>query len=157
MDTKEIEVHNPFRSRRFGFGYSTRPSGRDALSIELPVRPDYTGTINQVLEAIRSDQLLASLRSGGTYYTASWFFDGHRITGLGGNEQADSFNNWLEDCEIAKEMSGHYPTRPITLLIARSDAAAALGSMTSERKSEASRENGRKGGRPSVLVAGRRK
>lgn len=48
----------------------------------------------------------------------------------------------LEICE--KGISGDYPT-PI------SAAAAALGSIRTPKKSAASRENGKKGGRPAIL------
>jgi len=33
------------RSRKFGFGWSTEPTGRDAYSIKPPEAPNYTGTI----------------------------------------------------------------------------------------------------------------
>ena len=76
---EEITVRNWRRSRSFGWGYSTKPTGKDSLSVALPTQPAYTGTYRQVCEAIRSDPNYASLRDG-AYYLAAWFYQGRRIT-----------------------------------------------------------------------------
>lgn len=64
--------------KKFGWGWSTTPTGEDAHSIEFPNAPDHTGTVKQVREAARGDQAFHSL--GGAFYNTAWFYDGRRIT-----------------------------------------------------------------------------
>ena len=73
----EIEITNINRKRRWGWGFSTTPSGNGPYSIELPTAPDYVGTIGQISEAIASDVVFHSL--GGAFYATQDFWDGHPI------------------------------------------------------------------------------
>jgi hypothetical protein len=75
----EITVTNWRRSRAFGFGWSSIPTAH-GTEIETPKRPDYTGTVRQVQEAIREDRALAATVSGGAYTSQVWFYKGKRIT-----------------------------------------------------------------------------
>ena len=75
----EVTIRNWRRSRSFGFGWSSIPTGR-GTEIEIPQRPDYTGTYNQVVDAVANDRAFASAKSGGAYYCAAWFYNGQRIT-----------------------------------------------------------------------------
>lgn len=90
MDTQKITVENPTRTRKWGWGWTNTPTGRDAYSIEIPSRPDYTGTMKQVLKAISEDRTYRSMKSGGTFTNTAWFYDGKRIV----NRQ--EFNDWLD-------------------------------------------------------------
>ena len=140
MNTQTVTVTNPTRTRKWGFGYSTKPTGRDGYSIELPSSPDYTGTLKTLQDAIEDDRHLASLKSGGTLVNVQWFYDGKRITNRA------EFIDWWNSFD--REQT--YPTLVLEIQepIDRSQAAAALGSITSDAKAEAARVNGRKGGRP---------
>lgn len=62
------------RTKNFGWGYSTTPSGEDAYSIEPPSAPMYTGTPNQVLENRKNDRTFNSL--GGAFYAERYFLGG---------------------------------------------------------------------------------
>lgn len=89
----QVVVTNPFRSRKWGFGYTCQPTG-NGTQIEIPGKPDYRGTLSQVSEAVSSDRVLASFRSGGTFYNAAWFYDGRRIISVPSDGGA-TFNEWL--------------------------------------------------------------
>jgi hypothetical protein len=71
-------IKNPNRTRKWGWGYSTTPSGVDAYSIVPPTRPDYVGTLKQVREAIRNDRAYNSL--GGAFHCDRWFYDGKPLS-----------------------------------------------------------------------------
>ena len=72
-----------------GFGYNTKPTG-NATEIAPTERPDYTGTIKQVLEAIDADRTFASMRQG-TYYTTAWFV---KLNGKWRRVTADDHNTY---------------------------------------------------------------
>lgn len=112
MSTQTITVENATRSRKFGFGYSTKPTGDGPYSIETPAAPDYTGTIRQVEEQIENDAYLASLKHG-TLHTTAFFYDGRRIV----NEQ--EFNWWRESV-YQERMFPDAPKAPssVTLVLA---------------------------------------
>ena len=75
----EITVRNWRRSRSFGWAWSCTPTGEDAYSIEIPSRPDYTGTYGQVVDAMLADRTFASIKGGGGFYATAWFYKGGRI------------------------------------------------------------------------------
>ncbi len=75
---KEITVKNFRKNRKFGWGWSTTPTGEDAYSIETPDAPDYEGTLNQLQEARRNDRAFNNL--GGAFFNTAWFYRGKRIT-----------------------------------------------------------------------------
>ena len=81
METVEVTR----RSRKFGWGYSTNPTGDDAYSIKVPTSPRYTGTINQVSGAKSEDPYYNKL---GVAYNSCWFYNGKRIyaASLDGND-----------------------------------------------------------------------
>ena len=72
-----ITVSNPTRTRKWGFAYST-DFDRDLRMIP-PTGPTITGTLRQVRQAIDEDRTLASIQSGGTCYSAVWFYAGRPI------------------------------------------------------------------------------
>ena len=74
--TTEITVD--LQDKKFGWGWSTSPTGEDAYSIKAPTAPDYTGTAASVRRKSRSDVAFQSL--GGAFYNTAWFYDGRRIT-----------------------------------------------------------------------------
>lgn len=74
----EITITNYRKRRKFGWGWSTIPTGEDAYSIEVPEAPDYVGTLNQLDEARANDKAFHSL--GGVFYNTAWFWNGKRIT-----------------------------------------------------------------------------
>lgn len=74
-----VRITNANLRRKWGWGYSTTPSGRDAWSILPPSGPDHTGTLNQIFKAIETDESWRHLRSGGTLFVTAWFWDGRRI------------------------------------------------------------------------------
>jgi len=144
MNTQTVTITNPTRTRKWGWGYSTNPTGRDAYSIEMPSRPDYTGTLKTVQDAIDSDRTYASMKSGGTFINTQWFYDGKRITNRA------EFIDWWNSFDREET----YPTLKLEVkgAIDKSVAAAALGSMTSDAKAEAARINGKRGGRPRKAI-----
>lgn len=89
MSTQKITISNPTRIRKWGWEYSTAPTGRDAYSIALPTKPYYTGTLKQVQQSIANDKTFKSVKSGGTFYNAAWFYNGKRIV------NKDEFVDWL--------------------------------------------------------------
>jgi hypothetical protein len=76
----KIVINNPRQTRKWGWGYSTTPTGDDAYSIETPDRPQYTGTLGQVRKSRREDRIFNNL--GGALYNEAWFYNGQRITGI---------------------------------------------------------------------------
>lgn len=76
---KRITITNPTRRRGWGWNYSTTPTGQDAWSISEPSGPAITGTLKQVEQAIRTDRNYQSLRSGGTFVNARWYYRGQPI------------------------------------------------------------------------------
>ena len=72
---KVVEVTR--RSRKFGWGYSTTPTGDDAYSIEFPSEPQYTGTVNQVYRARSENPYYNNL--GGVCSNSCWFYNGKPI------------------------------------------------------------------------------
>lgn len=51
---------------QLGYGYTAY------LNDEI-LKPDYTGTIKQILECIDDDKNIRSFNSGGTYWKHKWF------------------------------------------------------------------------------------
>jgi len=76
--TETITITNFMKSRRFGWGYSTTPTGEGPYSIEVPTKPMHTGTVGGVCDAIQNDRTFNSL--GGTFRNTAWFWNGQRIT-----------------------------------------------------------------------------
>ena len=70
------------RSRKFGFGWSTEPTGRDAYSIKPPEAPNYTGTIKSIMRSRASDRAYQTYATGNAtnYYATRWFWNGKPIT-----------------------------------------------------------------------------
>lgn len=99
MSEVTVTIKNPTRSRKWGFGYETRPY-RNSTSIMPPTKPDHTGTLRQVREAIENDRTFASFRSGGTFYSTRWFYDGKVIAGVSGATWGDSFSDWLHELDF---------------------------------------------------------
>ena len=99
-----VTVTNWRRSRKFGWSYSTTPTGR-GIEIERPEHPMYTGTIRQLLAVRAADRTFQSLFSGGTFYTTAWFYDGRRI--LGARYWCDTlgFYTWMSWSAIDKPYS----------------------------------------------------
>ena len=77
MLANEITVPNFGRSRKFGWGWTTSPTGQ-GTSIEIPTSPDYTGTLGQLRQDRADDRAFHSL--GGAFYNTAWFYGGRRIT-----------------------------------------------------------------------------
>lgn len=71
------------RNRQIGFGWSTIPTG-NGTEIAAPTRPNYEGTVKQVLEERRVDRNLRAIQSGGVFMNAGWFFKGMRIVEVNG-------------------------------------------------------------------------
>jgi len=94
---KTVEVTR--RSSEFGWGYSTNPTGEDAYSIESPISPNYTGTVNQVYRAKSEDPIYNNL--GGAFSNSCWFYDGKRIYSV-----SETGNNW--ERMASNNYLGHY-------------------------------------------------
>jgi len=110
---------------------------------ELPTKPDYTGTVKTILSAIEGDRTFASFKSGGTYYTSTWFVK------INGRWTPIKFEEWLKPADLYTEIEpGVYMSNEIYGTYEINDAASALGSIKSDRKAMSSRENGKLGGRP---------
>ncbi len=136
---QEITITRSTRNIGWGYTYWTpeRPEG--------PREPEHTGTVRQVLDAIDNDRTYQVDRSGGTYLSESWFV---------------KYNDRWYPCEFKYEgpsdlLRSHkengyieYSADEITAVIEINEAAAALGSIRTAKKSASSRENGKKGGRP---------
>ena len=78
------------RTRKLGWGYTcwTKPG-------DIPTRPDYTGTIKQILDTIGRDKTYHSMKSGGTYLSESWFYDGKRIISVNGFTLSSDIDYWI--------------------------------------------------------------
>lgn len=100
----EITVTNPTRSRKWGFEYSTQPE-RNSTRIVPPTKPYYTGTLRQVRASIDNDRTFASVKSGGTYYSARWFYNGKAVIAVNGNEYPGMFGAWLNELDF-EQMRG---------------------------------------------------
>jgi hypothetical protein len=143
----EITVTNPTLSRKWGWEYSTQPE-RNSTSIVPPTKPYYTGTLRQVREAIEKDSTFASVQSGNTYYASRWFYDGKPILGIDG-AWGDTFHDWLYELDFEKSEGRTPASVTLTVEVTEEYAAARrLGSIRSESKAAAARENGKAGGRP---------
>jgi hypothetical protein len=104
--TMKLTVKNPTRSRKWGFGWSTNVLDTErGWSIPKPTQPDYTGTLKQVQAAIEADRTFASIKSGGTFYSTRWFYDGKAILGAA-SDFGDSFGDWLTELGFEQE-TGH--------------------------------------------------
>jgi hypothetical protein len=75
----EITVTNYRNDKRFGWGYSFTPTGRDPYSIEFPTSPDHTGTLDQIDDARDKDRTWQA-HSQGAFYNTAYFYKGRRIT-----------------------------------------------------------------------------
>jgi hypothetical protein len=70
----DIEIATITKRTKLGYGYSTNiKQNSQGWYIERPEKPDYEGTYNQVWNQIESDKTLAAIKSGGSYYSSSWF------------------------------------------------------------------------------------
>lgn len=80
--TTEIIIKNANRSRKFGYGISTTPSGH-GTEIEPPTTPDYTGTLKQIEDQVEADHLyLNSIQN--VHKSRRWFYDGQPIEAVWG-------------------------------------------------------------------------
>ncbi len=70
-----IEIKNAERVRKFGFGWSTQPTGQ-GTDIEMPLKPDYEGTVRQILAARDSDPAYQAYGrpSASNYKSTCWFY-----------------------------------------------------------------------------------
>lgn len=67
----EIQIN---RWTKLGWEFSTNIGQNEkGWYIEIPEKPYYIGTYNQVSEMIRNDKTFNSIKSGGTYYVYNWF------------------------------------------------------------------------------------
>ena len=98
----KLTVKNPSRSRKWGFGYETQPE-RNSTRILPPSRPDYTGTLAQVREAIDNDRTLASFKSGGTFVNMKWFYAGQMIEGVDDFMMGEAFSDFLTELDFERE------------------------------------------------------
>ena len=104
--SEEITVTNYRKSRKFGWGWSTTPTGEDAYSIETPSAPDYEGTLSQLRKAMAADKAFQT-NLGSVFYNTAWFYDGRRITHtwqfsiIAEPENADDLliNEYYDACE----------------------------------------------------------
>ncbi len=62
QETSRVVTINLNRSPKFGFGYSTRPTGV-GTQIAEPKSPVHTGTVKQVRQAVKADRVLQSLQA----------------------------------------------------------------------------------------------
>lgn len=106
-----VTITNPTRTRKFGWGYNTSPSdGPCGFYFELPSAPDFTGTFASVIRQINKDATYQSLRSGGTYMSVGWFYDGKLIANS--DQFRDQMNDIYQDREWAKEQRRPMPATP---------------------------------------------
>lgn len=116
MFEKGQKVRNWWLVRKWGYGVSTTPTGRDAWSIAPPAGLDHTGTLNQVREAIRNDRDYAAWRSGGTFTHARWFFDGRPVRWVM-DEHGVRYNvkEFLSEIDF-RDAAGHDRPEEITVI-----------------------------------------
>jgi hypothetical protein len=57
----------------YGFTSACEQDERGHLQVCDTTKPDYTGTIKQVMRKIEADRELKLYKSGGTYYSEAWF------------------------------------------------------------------------------------
>ena len=62
------------KTRKLGWGYTCWTKTGDT-----PAHPDVTGTVTQILNWIQNDCTYQSLKSGGTYLSEQWFYNGRPI------------------------------------------------------------------------------
>jgi hypothetical protein len=79
-----ITIKNANLSRKFGYGWGTTPTGRDAFSIQSPAKPDYTGTVKGILEERGDDRSYRAYGSSRAtnYSSHQWFYDGKPIVNI---------------------------------------------------------------------------
>ena len=67
------------KDNAWGWGYSTQPvQTPTGLVVAVPDRPDYTGTVKEIKDAIRRDRTYHSL--GGACHCDRWFYAGRLVT-----------------------------------------------------------------------------
>lgn len=96
-----ILITNPTRSRKWGFGYETKPK-RHSTDILPPTTPDHEGTLKQIQHAIQIDHTYQSFVNGGTYLHTAWFYNGRRIIGVGNFTYPRAFDEWLASLDYEK-------------------------------------------------------
>lgn len=79
-------------SKKFGVGYSFTPTG-NGTEIQIPTRPDYTGTLEQCNRSLGQDRTFQAHKNS-AFYSLSWFYDGQRITATWGG-WVDDNDNWV--------------------------------------------------------------
>lgn len=105
-ERKNMEFKATRCSKKFGWGYSTNPSGDGPYSISAPTSPDYEGTIGQVTDAIATDPVYNNL--GGAFSATRWFYRGRIITHVDGLEayHVDSMGQ-ITLMELAEDEARH--------------------------------------------------
>lgn len=73
----KIQIHK--RTRKLGYGWTTRPDGRDGRSIEEVPAPNVVGGLAAVRKE-RAERMRTT--SGGVFYREALFYDGKRILGI---------------------------------------------------------------------------
>jgi len=86
------------RSRKFGWGYSFTPI-RNTCDITRPSKPDYEGTVRQVLNCISSDRTWNANRSA--FSSAQFFLDGKPIYFISEFDLDDLLDGRTDEIEVA--------------------------------------------------------
>lgn len=166
METlREIEIKNPARCRKWGWGRSYTPTG-NGIEIERPTHPDYEGTLHQIEQAIEGDTVFYQSMSS-AFSCDGWFYDGKPIHSVyewimtqHGEDTPEKPNGFYDDAVYGwawtrnfdlSDYADYQRNEPIKIRVMVDDvfvAASALGSIKTDKKASASRENGKKGGRP---------
>jgi len=91
-----LEVTVRKNDRKWGWEFSTTPTGH-GTEIEVPNKPFYEGTLSQIAAKKNADKTFQSVVSGGTFYAAAWFYDGHLIEEMYTMEPTavDENGHWL--------------------------------------------------------------
>jgi hypothetical protein len=110
-------VKHPFRSRSFGFGYSTQRAGEGSHLILAPAAPEYRGTLGQIQAELEQDRQYVQLRDNAQPYRARWFYCAMPILWTGSEMP---FASWLEEAEYRRFCE--LPVDSVTLVLEVKDA-----------------------------------